>query len=122
MLRVAGAYHSPLMQPAADGLAEVLNDVEFGDPACPVLSNVTGRPHGAGAEIPAAMVGQVTSPVHWQQSVEWFQGKGVDGYVECGPGRVLSGLIKQVDKEARLYNIQDLSSLESTLEALRAAG
>ncbi|MFC1452452.1 ACP S-malonyltransferase [Verrucomicrobiota bacterium] len=118
ILKVAGAFHSPLMASAGKRLAAFLEDVEFGRPRIPVVSNVTGLPHAGPDEIRQAMVGQVTSPVRWLDSVKWFMGNGVRTYVECGPGKVLSGLIRRIDREAVLHNIQDVSTLKSAVAAL----
>lgn len=112
-LKVAGAFHSELMAGAAKKLDEVVADIAFADAVIPVLSNVTGRPHGGADEIRRAMVQQVTSSVHWYQGIEWLGNQGVDTYVECGPGKVLTGLVKRIDKGASLANIHDLSSLET---------
>ncbi len=118
VLRVAGAYHSSLMQSAREKLAAVLEDVEFKKPAAPVLSNVTGRPHGGPDEIRERMLEQVTSTVHWHESIDWLRQQGVERFVEFGPGRVLSGLIRRIDRQAQVLNIQDSQSLGKTCEAL----
>jgi [acyl-carrier-protein] S-malonyltransferase len=120
MLPVAGAFHSPLMASAAGKLEQVLAGVTLQMPSIPVVSNVTGRPHGAPAEIKALMVRQVTSSVQWVGSIEWFKQVGVTEYVECGPGKVLSGLIKRIDKEASTLSIQDVPTLEKAVVALTA--
>ncbi len=117
-LNVAGAFHSSLMQPAADRLREVLAGVPFRAPAFPVLSNVTGRPHGGPDEIREAMARQVTGSVRWVDDVEWMRAAGVGRYIECGPGRVLTGLIKRIDKTAALNNIAALSDLQGVPETL----
>lgn len=112
-LNVAGAFHSSLMQPAAARLAEYLESVKFSDPKVPVISNVTARPHTNAAEIKRLMIQQVTSSVRWVESIQWLSQQGVGRYVECGPGKVLSGLIKRIDKQAETYSIQDRSSLDN---------
>lgn len=114
ILKVAGAYHSPLMDPAAERLAAVLDDVELKAPGIPVVANVTGEPHGSPDAIRRTMVQQVTCPVRWVSCVRWLQGRGVDTYVEFGPGRVLSGLIKRIDSSAASCHVQDVPSLEKT--------
>ena len=119
VLNVAGAFHSPMMAPAAERLEAVLADVEISEPVVPVLSNVTGAPHTDPAAIRREMISQVTCPVKWLSCVEWMQGNGVTSYIECGPGRVLTGLIKRIDGGAALYNIQDAASLGKTVEALK---
>lgn len=113
-LNVAGAFHSSLMKPAADRLADLLQPMTFRPTSMPVVSNVTARPHGGPDEIREAMVLQVTGSVRWYEGVQWMQQHGVSRYVECGPGRVLSGLVKRIDKQADLHNICDLASLKAT--------
>jgi len=119
VLNVAGAYHSALMAPAADGLRAVLAGVAIRPAAFPVVSNVTGQPHGAPEAIREAMVRQVTSSVQWIATVQWFQQQGVTEYVECGPGKVLSGLVKRIDSAASTQSISDLPGLQKTVPALK---
>lgn len=120
VLPVAGAFHSPLMAPAATKLEQLLAGMEFRTTAVPVVSNVTAKPHGAAAEIKALMVKQVTSSVQWVGSIEQFKSMGVTEYVECGPGKVLAGLIKRIDKDASSVSIQDLPTLDKAVAALKA--
>lgn len=118
VLNVAGAYHSPIMAPAAKRLEEVLASVEMKEPNVPVVANVTGKPHASVDDIRRDMIKQVTSSVRWLAGIQWFGANGVDSYVECGPGKVLSGLIKRIDKTASLNSIQDVPTLEKTVGAL----
>ncbi len=111
-LPVAGAFHSPLMQPAADKMDAFLADVELADPKMPVFSNVTAGAHEAAA-IRENMVKQITSSVQWVASVQKLMADGVEEIVECGPGKVLAGLIKRIDKSAAVRNIGQLSDLEN---------
>lgn len=111
-LNVAGAFHSTLMRPAALRLEAELGRIELRPTRFPVLSNVTGAPHGGPDEIRRLMVAQVYSSVRWYHGIEWMKGQGVAEYLECGPGKVLSGLGKRIDKGARHHSIQDLSGLE----------
>ncbi len=111
LLNVAGAYHSKLMASAAERLCAFLRDIEIRSPAIPVVSNVTGRPHGSPAEIRQLMARQVVSPVQWIAVMDWFKQNGVRRYLECGPGRVLCGLAKRIHPEAAFANVQDLDSL-----------
>ncbi len=112
-LNVAGAFHSTLMKPAAEALAGVLESVSLSAPAIPVVSNVTGRPHDADpAGIRERMVAQVYSSVQWYESVRWMIGEGAESFTECGPGKVLSGLVKRIDKTSPVRNIGALSDLE----------
>ncbi|MBC8207067.1 MAG: ACP S-malonyltransferase [Kiritimatiellales bacterium] len=112
-LPVAGAFHSPLMQPAADQMAELLADIEFSTPSIPVLSNVTGVPHENAAAIRANMVAQITGSVRWVECMQYLIDQGVTEAVECGPGKVLNGLMKRIDREVSVTNIGALSDLEA---------
>ena len=112
-LNVAGAFHSTLMRPAAVKLEAELGRIAFSAPVFPVLSNVTAAPHGGPDAIKRRMVEQVYSPVRWYHGIEWMKGQGVVSYLECGPGKVLSGLVKRIDKGARIHSIQDLSGLKA---------
>jgi len=116
ILNVAGAFHSSLMTSAAKHLEETLAGVEISRPRIPVLSNVTGRPHAEPDEIRRDMVRQVNSSVQWLSCVMWFKNNGVTEYLECGPGRVLSGLVKRIDREAVLCNIQDCKTLAEAVK------
>ncbi|AKJ63520.1 ACP S-malonyltransferase [Kiritimatiella glycovorans] len=111
-LEVAGAFHSPLMEPAAQKLRPLLDGIEFGQPAFPVLSNVTGKPHGDADSIREHMTAQIVSPVRWIDDVCWMTAQGVDTMVECGPGRVLSGLVKRIDKTPRLLTMSAVTDLK----------
>lgn len=108
-LTVAGAFHSSLMQPAADRLSGFLQDVEFRAPTCPVWSNVTGQPHGAPDEIRRRMVEQVVSSVRWTDCFAGMAAAGMKQAFECGPGTVLSGLGKRIAPEVAVHNIFDLA-------------
>ena len=111
-LPVAGAFHSPLMQAAADRMDAFLAGMELNAPAVPVLSNVTAEVHDALA-IRENMVRQITSSVRWVASVQKLVADGVEEIVECGPGKVLAGLIKRIDKDVAVRNIGQLSDLEN---------
>ena len=121
-LKVAGAYHSPLMASAATRLGEMLEGVPITKPGLPVVSNATGGPHGDADGIRRDTVRQVTETVRWCEDIEWLKSQGVGQYVECGPGKVLSGLIRRIDKEAVVLNVQDVASLEKACEVLSAKG
>ncbi len=118
-LATAGAFHSPFMAPARELLAPVLDGVEFRPPKFPVLSNVTGRPHSADpGEIKAAMLEQITGTTNWAADVEAAKALGCTRFVEFGPGKVLSGLVKKIDAALIAANVSDLASLEATVAAL----
>ena len=117
-LPVAGAFHSSLMASAASQLADGLAGVQLSPPQYPVISNVTGQIHTTPDEIRRLMVRQITSSVQWVGGIRTLQAQGIQAYVECGPGKVLTGLVKRIDKQAALYNISDRSSLEAVALAL----
>lgn len=110
-LPVAGAFHSPLMQPAADKMAEFLAGVELAEPKLPVLSNVTAEVHESSV-ICENMVKQITSSVRWVALIQKLVAEGIEEIVECGPGKVLAGLIKRIDKTCAVRNIGQLTDLE----------
>ena len=120
-LPVAGAFHSPLMASARTKLASVLDSVTFHASKMPVLSNVTGALHSSDpVAIKEAMLRQVTESVRWCDCVKCAIGSGVTDFVEFGPGKVLSGLIKRIDKSVKTVNVQDVPSLEQSFQALQA--
>jgi [acyl-carrier-protein] S-malonyltransferase len=112
-LPVAGAFHSPLMQPAAERLAAFLEGIHLNEPVIPVLSNVTGLPHESVEAIRSNMVAQITGSVRWVESMQWLAAQGVTEVVECGPGKVLAGLMKRIDKNVAVSNIGAVSDLEA---------
>lgn len=118
-LEVSGPFHSSLMTSAAERLSEKLADVTIRDAVVPVVANVTARPVERAEEIPGLLVKQVYSPVLWEDSVAWLIAQGVDTFIEFGPGSVLTGLIRKIDKSVRTFNVSSLESVEQTAEALR---
>ena len=120
-LPVAGAFHSSLMQSAADQFSAFLADVTFSEPTIPVLSNVTGEAHEGCDQIKARMAGQITGSVRWVQNAQWMAKNGCSSLIECGPGKVLAGLVKRIDKTVSTHNVHDSASLEATLTALQDA-
>lgn len=96
-LKVGGAFHSPLMQPAQEELAAAIEKAEFATPVCPVYQNVDAKPHTDPAEIKANLIAQLTAPVHWTQSVQSMVADGLTEVVELGPGAVLQGLVRKID-------------------------
>lgn len=118
-LATAGAFHSRFMAPAREKLAPVLDGIEFKAPRFPVLSNITGKPHSSDpGEIRAMMLEQVTGTTNWAADVETAKSLGCDRFVEFGPGKVLSGLIKKIDPALTTLNVADMTSLDATVAAL----
>ena len=97
-LKVGGAFHSPLMQPAQEELAEAIAEAEFSTPVCPVYQNVDGKPHTDPEEIKANLIKQLTAPVRWTYDVEAMIADGADEFIELGPGAVLQGLVKKINR------------------------
>jgi len=110
-LSVSGAFHTPLMQTAADGLRAALADVEFKQPRTPIISNVTATPLEDPASFSTELVDQVTNPVLWAASVQCMQQAGVTTLIEFGPGRVLGGLARRIDRELTTISIGTASDL-----------
>ena len=104
-LKVGGAFHSPLMNPAKIELEAAIQATEFHQPKCPVYQNVDALPHTLPEEIKANLVAQLTSSVRWTQTVKNMLADGADEFIECGPGAVLQGLIKKIDKAANAHGI-----------------
>lgn len=120
-LNVSAPFHCAMMMPAQDRLALDLNELEFKDLVPPVVTNVDARPINKGAEARDALVRQVSQPVRWLESVEFLATQGVQTFIEIGPGKVLSGLVRQINRELRCLNVEDESSLRAAREALEVA-
>ena len=110
-LQVSGAFHSPLMQPAVDGMAQVLMKVTFNDPAVPIIGNVTAQPLTGASQFKDELLKQLGSSVQWQRSVEYMLKHGVTRFIEIGPGKVLAGLIKRISRDAEMVNIGDAAAV-----------
>lgn len=117
-LKVSAAFHSPLMQAAADGLAAAVAEADVRDARVPVVSNVTAEPIATAAAIRAELVAQVTAPVRWIASVHTMAAAGVDTIVEIGAGVVLTGLIKRIEPSMRLINVSDLADIHALLASV----
>jgi [acyl-carrier-protein] S-malonyltransferase len=116
-LPVSVPAHSSLMHPAGESLAETLAETEFEDPSYPVISAATGRPYADAADISAALSAQVYSPVLWVDTVRTLIDNGATRVVECGPGKVLAGLVRRIDKSLEVGTIDGIEGLEKALEA-----
>ncbi len=115
MLRVSVPSHSPLMQPAADALAERLAATEFAEVRIPVLNSVDVEQYLEPEQIRAGLRRQVFNPVRWTDTVRCLRANGVDTIIECGPGKVLAGLIRRIDRSAATICIDDAATLEQAL-------
>jgi len=115
-LDVSGPFHSSLMQPAADNLAEELAQAEFRDAAVPVVANVHAKPVTSGAELRELLVKQVVSPVQWEDTIAYLIEQGVDTFVEIGSGTVLAGLIKKIDKSVRIVSVNSAEAANAPAE------
>ena len=104
-LKVGGAFHSPLMQPAKDELQKAIENTEIKTPKCPVYQNVDAKPHTDPAEIKANLIAQLTSSVRWTESVQNMIADGADDFTECGPGKALQGMISRIDKTVAAHGI-----------------
>ncbi len=111
-LPVSAPFHCALMQPVQPRLREVLSQLTWKAPSCPVVANVTARPNSDPARIVDLLVDQVTAPVRWIECVRAMRASGVDRMVELGPGKVLSGLIRRIDPAMLCANAEDLQSME----------
>jgi len=115
-LNVSAPFHCALMQPAQERLAVDLRGITFENPATAVVTNVDAKAVNLGDEARAALVRQVSQPVRWLESVEFLISQGVQSLIEIGPGKVLSGLVRQIDRNLLCRNVEDKASLGATLE------
>lgn len=104
-LKVGGAFHSPLMQPAKEELEEAIKETIVSTPKCPVYQNVDGMPHTDPSEIKSNLIAQLTSSVRWTTSVQNMIKDGADDFTECGPGKALQGMIGRIDKSVSAHGI-----------------
>lgn len=118
-LVVSGPFHSSLMKPAAGQLKEVLDQIEMKNAQIPVIANVNAEPIQDAGEIKEKLIEQLYSPVLWEDSVSKMIELGVDTFIEIGPGKVLSGLVKKVSRNAKTYSVSDEESALAVIEALK---
>ena len=117
-LPVSAPFHTSLMAPASDGLTDQVRSVAFSTPEIPVIHNVHGQSESDPAAIKQLMLEQIYSPVRWVDCVLELRRRGAEQFVECGPGRVLSGLSKRIDKEIVSFSTDDVAGLENALAAV----
>ena len=116
LLPVAGAFHSQLMAPAQEGLCKALEESTFREPKAPIVANLSGQQMTTWQEIKEELESQICQCVRWKESVECMIDMGVSTFVEFGPGRVLSSLVKRIDRQARTANVGDSSSAQKVAE------
>ena len=118
VLPVSAPFHCSLMQPAQDRLASDLQNLKFAQPDVPVISNVYARPVEDAESAREALVRQVTGSVKWSESMQWLGAKDVSTFIEVGPGKVLCGLMRQIDRSRKCTNVEDGSSMQKIMQAL----
>lgn len=104
-LNVGGAFHSPLMEPAREKLEKAIQNTRFSTPACPIYQNVNAQPSTDTEEIKSNLIAQLTAPVRWMQTIQNMEQNGITTFIECGPGKVLQGLIKKISPKSAISAI-----------------
>ena len=120
-LPVSAPFHCALMEPVKGRLAEVLAGIEVRDPRTPVVTNVEAAPTSDAGRVRELLVRQVAAPVRWNESVQAMAAAGVSRMVELGPGKVLSGLVRRIDRGVDVVQVEDPASLDKALAALEGA-
>jgi [acyl-carrier-protein] S-malonyltransferase len=118
MLQVSAPFHCALMQPAQDALAKDLESILFNDPVVPIAANVDARLITRGPDSRDCLIRQVTGPVRWVECIQLLIAQGATHFIEVGPGKVLSGLMRQIDRNQKALNVEDSASLEKTIASL----
>jgi [acyl-carrier-protein] S-malonyltransferase len=118
-LAVSGAFHSPVMRPAASGLAEAIAKTTVRDTTIPVIGNITAAPLTSADDIREELAQQIASPVQWIRTITYLAGAGVTTFVEIGPGQALTGMVKRIAKGATTINIGSAADLEKAVNTLR---
>ena len=120
MLPVSAPFHCAMMQPAQEEVARVLQGIQLSNPRIPVAANVSGKLVTTAEEVRDALIRQVTGAVRWVDCIQALVAAGASTFIEAGPGKVLTGLMKQIDAAQKALNVEDASSFEKTLADLRA--
>ncbi|WP_057763177.1 ACP S-malonyltransferase [Cytobacillus praedii] len=118
-LVVSGPFHSELMKPAAEKFKGILNEISVNDANIPVIANVSATEMSSSAEIKSRLIEQLYSPVLWEDSIQKMISLGVDTFIEIGPGKVLSGLVKKIDKTVRIFAVSDKETCFEVIESLK---
>lgn len=120
ILPVSAPFHCSLLKKAGENLAEEFKSVEISNISIPVISNVTADYIKCREEVKDILIKQVTSPVHWEDSINRMISDGVDTFIEIGPGKALSGFVRKINKDVKILNVGDLESLNKTVESLQS--
>lgn len=118
-LAVSGAFHSPFMKNASQIFAKYLEDFEFNNPEFPIITNIDAKETTTGKELKHKLPFQIHTSVYWLQSINYLIGKGVDTFIEIGPGKVLAGLNKRISPDIKTYNVNSIESLNETIENMK---
>lgn len=121
-LSVSAAFHSPVMQPAADDLAGALATTDIHDAAIPIISNITATPLTNAEDIRKELAEQVAASVQWARTIEYLAGAGVNVFIEVGPGQALTGMVKRIAKGVTTFSIGDVAELEKAARTVRGMG
>lgn len=113
-LPVSAAFHSPLMQPAVEGMTEIISSLPFREPAVPIIANTSALPLTTAESVKEELLAQICSCVQWQRSIEYMVAQGVTSFYEIGPGRVLTGLVRRINREVSAVNISTAGAVENT--------
>ena len=114
-LPVSGAFHTPLMQSAVDAMSEIVANLSFHEPVVPIIGNTTAQPLTTAESVKAELLRQLCNCVQWQRSIEYIINEGVSTFIEIGPGKVLTGLIKRINKDVKTINMGDASAVRNML-------
>jgi len=112
-LQVSGAFHTPLMQSAVDGMAKIIATLSFAEPVTPIIANTTAQPITTAELIKEELLRQLCDGIQWQRSIEYMVNDGVSTFIEIGPGKVLSGLIRRINKDVKTLNIGDAPTIKN---------
>jgi len=115
-LQVSGAFHTPMMQPAVDGMAEIIPTLTFREPTIPIIANTSARPMTSAEAVKSELLEQLCNSVQWQGSIEYMTENGITSIIEIGPGRVLTGLMRRIDRSVETQNIGDAGAVQALTE------
>jgi [acyl-carrier-protein] S-malonyltransferase len=121
-LSVSAAFHSPVMQPAVDGMARCLAAIDMRDPAVPIISNISATPLTAASDLRPELAQQLAASVQWTRSIEYLRSLGVTTFIEIGPGQALTGMVKRIAKDATTMNVGSVTEVEQAAVAVREMG